>query len=200
MGNLHFGIDLGSNNLKVYCKEGDRIIQQKNMVAVENKKNMIAYGDEAYAMYEKAPAHIEVSYPMSYGNIGSINNLELFLKALLEKTTKGALKGASAVIEKDAIAGKLAADLETDELIILTSVDNVYLNFEKESQEAISSMTVEEAKAAIADGQFEAGTMLPKIEAAIYYLEKVPHGKVLITSMKAVKDAVKGKAGTIITA
>ena len=94
MGNLHFGIDLGSNNLKVYCKEGDRIIQQKNMVAVENKKNMIAYGDEAYAMYEKAPAHIEVSYPMSYGNIGSINNLELFLKALLEKTIKGALKGA----------------------------------------------------------------------------------------------------------
>ena len=61
-------------------------------------------------------------------------------------------------------------------------------------------MTVAEAKAAIAEGQFEAGTMLPKIEAAIYYLEKVPNGKVLITSMKAVKDAVKGKAGTIITA
>ena len=94
MGNLSFGIDLGSNNLKIYCKEGDRIIQQKNMVAVENKKEMIAYGDEAYAMYEKAPSHIEVSYPMSYGNIGSIKNLEVFLKSLLEKTTKGALKGA----------------------------------------------------------------------------------------------------------
>ncbi len=64
------------------------------MVAVENKKNMIAYGDEAYAMYEKAPSHIEVSYPMSYGNIGSINHLEVFLKSLLEKTTKGGLKGA----------------------------------------------------------------------------------------------------------
>lgn len=94
MGNLCFGIDLGSNNLKVYCKEGDRILQMKNMVAVENKKKMIAYGDEAYAMYEKAPASIEVSYPMSYGNIGSINNLEEFLKSILEKTTKGALKGA----------------------------------------------------------------------------------------------------------
>ena len=58
MGNLCFGIDLGSNNLKVYCKEGDRILQMKNMVAVENKKNMIAYGDEAYAMYEKAPASV----------------------------------------------------------------------------------------------------------------------------------------------
>lgn len=94
MGNLCFGIDLGSNNLKVYCKEGDRILQEKNMVAIENKKNMIAYGDEAFAMYEKAPASIEVSYPMSYGNIGSINHLEVFLKSFLEKTTKGALKGA----------------------------------------------------------------------------------------------------------
>ena len=61
MGNLCFGIDLGSNNLKVYCKEGDRVIQQKNMVAVEYKTNMFDFGDEAYAMYEKAPAHIEES-------------------------------------------------------------------------------------------------------------------------------------------
>ncbi len=94
MGNLCFGIDLGSNNLKLYCKEGDHILQERNMVAVENKKKMIAYGDEAYAMYEKAPSNIEVSYPMSYGNIGSINNLEVFLKAFLEKNTKGTLKGA----------------------------------------------------------------------------------------------------------
>jgi carbamate kinase len=59
---------------------------------------------------------------------------------------------------------------------------------------------VAEAKEAVAQGEFEAGTMLPKIEAAISYLEKVPTGKVLITSMKCVKDAIKGKAGTIITA
>ena len=93
MGSLCYGIDLGSNNLKMYCKEGDYILQTKNMVAVENKK-IIAYGDEAYAMYEKAPSNIDVSYPMSYGNIGSINNLEVFLKSLLETTTKSALKGA----------------------------------------------------------------------------------------------------------
>lgn len=98
MGNLSFGIDLGSNNLKVYCKEGDHILQEKNMVAIENKKKMIAYGDEAYAMYEKAPASIEVSYPMSYGNIGSINHLEEFIRTFLEKTTKGALKGAEYVL------------------------------------------------------------------------------------------------------
>lgn len=98
MGNLSFGIDLGSNNLKVYCREGDHILQEKNMVAIENKKKMIAYGDEAYAMYEKAPSSIEVSYPMSYGNIGSINHLEEFIRTFLEKTTKGALKGAEYVL------------------------------------------------------------------------------------------------------
>ena len=111
-----------------------------------------------------------------------------------------ALKGASAVIEKDAIAGKLASDLSCDQLIILTSVDCVYKNFGTEAQAPITSMTVTEAKAAIAENQFEAGTMLPKIEAAISYLEKVPTGNVLITSMDKVKDAVKGKAGTVITA
>ncbi|MGN0334717.1 MAG: rod shape-determining protein [Lachnospiraceae bacterium] len=94
MGNQCYGLDLGSNNLKVYCKEGDKILQEKNIVAVENKKKMIAYGDEAYAMYEKAPASIDVSFPMSYGNIGSINHLEVYLKSFLEKQTKGAIKGA----------------------------------------------------------------------------------------------------------
>ena len=110
------------------------------------------------------------------------------------------LKGASAVIEKDAIAGKLAGDLKCDELIILTSVDCVYRDFGKENQSPLSSLTVAEAKSLIAEGQFEAGTMLPKIEAAIEYLEKVPTGKVLITSMAKVKDAIHGKAGTVITA
>ena len=110
------------------------------------------------------------------------------------------LKGASAVIEKDSIAGKLAADLRSDVLIILTSVDCVYRDFGTEHQTPIGSMTVAEAKEAIAQGQFEAGTMLPKIEAAIAYLEKVRDGRVLITSIGKGKDAVKGKAGTVITA
>lgn len=111
-----------------------------------------------------------------------------------------ALKGASAVIEKDAIAGKLAADLNTEELIILTNVDNVFKDYGKPGQTAISAITVTQAKEMIIEGEFEAGTMLPKIEAAISYLEKVPQGKVLITSMACVKDALKGKAGTVITA
>lgn len=111
-----------------------------------------------------------------------------------------ALKGASAVIEKDSIAGRLASELKADILIILTSVDYVYKNFGREDQEPVRSMTVAEAQRLMAAGEFEAGTMLPKIEAAVSYLKAVPSGSVLITSLRHVKDAVKGRAGTVITA
>ncbi len=112
---------------------------------------------------------------------------------------KHALKGASAVIEKDAIAGKLASDLNADQLIILTSVPNVYTSFGKEDQKAISSLTVSQAQKMIAEGEFEKGTMLPKIEAAISYLSSNREGSVLITSLESVADALKGRAGTLIT-
>lgn len=109
-------------------------------------------------------------------------------------------KGASAVIEKDSIAGKLANDLNADVLMILTSVPYVYRNFGQESQTEISSMTVAEAKAAIEEGQFGPNDMLPKIEAAISYLADVPKGKVIITSADHALEAIKGNFGTVITA
>lgn len=110
------------------------------------------------------------------------------------------LKGASAVIEKDIAAAKLASDLKADKLIIYTSVPEVYRNFGKANQEAISSMTCSEALHYMETGQFGEGTMLPKIEAAIAYLEKVPSGSVLITSLDRTNEALKCNAGTCITA
>ena len=110
------------------------------------------------------------------------------------------LKGASAVIEKDSIAARLAVELQADELIILTGVPCVYQNFEQPTQAALPTLTTARAKDLCAEGQFEAGTMLPKIEAAITYLEENPSGKVLITSLEQVKDVFKGKSGTVITA
>ena len=109
------------------------------------------------------------------------------------------LKGASAVIEKDSIAGKLAADLKADELLILTSVDYVYLNFGREQQTPIKNMNVEEARHFIEDGQFGETNMLPKIIAAIEYLEQVPEGKVIITSLDKTADVINKKSGTVIT-
>lgn len=94
MNNHSFGCDFGSYHLKIYHKDADSYLFQHNMVAVQDKKEMLAYGDEAYAMYEKAPANIHVSSPMSYGNLASISNMQAFLKKLLEANTKGQLKGA----------------------------------------------------------------------------------------------------------
>ncbi len=110
------------------------------------------------------------------------------------------LKGASAVIEKDAIAGRLAADLHADRLIILTSVPCVYTGFGTDAQKPIERMTVAEAKAFAEAGEFGKTDMLPKIEAAQTFLEANPDGSVLITSLDSVKEALKGRAGTFITA
>lgn len=110
------------------------------------------------------------------------------------------LKGASAVIEKDSIAGRLASDLKADELLILTSVDYVYLDFGKDSEQPLKTMTVADAKKYIADGQFGETDMLPKIMAAISYLEAVPSGRVVITSLTKTADAVNETVGTVITA
>ncbi len=109
------------------------------------------------------------------------------------------LKGASAVIEKDSIAGKLASDLKADQLIIYTSVPCVYKNYGTEQEESIRSMTIAEAAKYMEEGQFGEGTMLPKIEAAVAYLSAVPDGSVLITSLDHTTEAIKGKTGTIIT-
>lgn len=109
------------------------------------------------------------------------------------------LKGASAVIEKDRIAGKLASDLQADELLILTGVDYVYKDFGKESQQPITSMSVAEAMTFMEAGEFGETDMLPKIMAAIDYLKSVPNGKVVITSLDKTADAINEKAGTVIT-
>ena len=93
-----FGCDFGTSSIKIYSKESDTIYCEKNMVAIEEKKGMIAYGDEAFEMHEKAPSNIEVLYPMSFGTVASITYMQEFLKAFLEIHTKGNLKGAEFVV------------------------------------------------------------------------------------------------------
>lgn len=109
------------------------------------------------------------------------------------------LKGASAVIEKDRAAGLLAKEVDADVLMILTSVDNVTLNYGRPDERPISRMTIEEANACIQDGQFEFASMLPKIEASVDF---VTHGKgrsAIITSLSKAKASLAGKAGTTIS-
>ena len=108
------------------------------------------------------------------------------------------LKGASAVIEKDLAAGLLAKEVDADVLLILTDVANVYVNFGKEDQKALETLSVQEAEELMAEGQFEAATMLPKIEAALDFVTHGNHRKAVITSLEKAQDSMAKKAGTVI--
>lgn len=108
------------------------------------------------------------------------------------------LKGASAVIEKDLAAGKLAEGVNADILIILTSVEQVYINRDKPNEEKLGEITVEQAKAYMEQGHFGIYNMLPKFKASVEFIEKGEGRSALITSLENVKDGVHGKAGTII--
>ncbi len=94
MLNNAFGIDLGTSNIKIYNKAEDAILVEKNMIAIENKKNLFAYGDSAFEMYEKAPSNIHISYPLSNGVIADIKNMELLIKYFINDLTKNNIKSA----------------------------------------------------------------------------------------------------------
>ena len=108
------------------------------------------------------------------------------------------LQGASAVIEKDLAAGKLAELLDADMLVILTSVDKVCLNYGKEDEIKLDTLSLAEAKKYLEEGQFEAGTMAPKIEAAIDFIGESAIRSVLITKLNKDAAEITGGMGTLI--
>ena len=108
------------------------------------------------------------------------------------------LKGASAVIEKDLAAGKLAEEIDADELIILTSVEKVKINMGRPEEEDLGEISLEEAKQYMEEGHFGIYNMLPKFSASVSFIEKREGRSALITSFECLKDAMKGKTGTVI--
>lgn len=92
-----YGLDLGSYEVKVYDKKQDNIWKEKNVIAIENKREIIAIGDEAYGMYEKTPASIEVAFPMKEGVISRFNDMQFLLQSLL-KRDRHFMRGAEYVI------------------------------------------------------------------------------------------------------
>ena len=92
MANNAFGIDLGTNNIKIYNRNDDNIMIEKNMIAIENKNTLFAYGNSAFEMYEKAPSNIHISYPLSNGVIADIKNMETLVKYFIGDLQKGNTK------------------------------------------------------------------------------------------------------------
>ena len=116
------------------------------------------------------------------------------------KTEGHHLKGAAAVIDKDFASEKMAEQLNADRLIILTAVEKVAVNFGKPDQRWLDSLTPEEARRYMDEGQFAPGSMLPKVQAAVQFAESRPGRKALITLLEKAGAGVAGETGTTITA
>lgn len=98
MSNNVFGIDLGTCNLKIFCKATGKVINEKNTIAIVNKNQLYAFGNDAYAMYEKAPESIQVSFPVVSGVIADYNNMQTMICEILEKHMKSHIKGAEFIV------------------------------------------------------------------------------------------------------
>ena len=107
-------------------------------------------------------------------------------------------KGVDAVIDKDKTSALLAKKMNADILLILTAVDKVKINFNKPNEKALDCMTIDEAKGYINNNEFAKGSMLPKVEACISFVEEDTNRKAIITSLNEAVSALKGNTGTYI--
>ena len=177
-----------------------RIMTEEEAEAEEKKGNHVVKTKEGYRRIVAAPKSVDV---VEIDAIRALLDADQIVIACggggIPVLAQGNnLKGASAVIEKDSAAGKLADLVDADRLVILTGVEKVCLNFGKENEQKIDEMTISEAKKYMQEGQFEAGTMLPKIETAIEFIGNSAVRSVLITKLDVSKEDSMGTDGTVI--
>ncbi|QTJ46154.1 carbamate kinase [Dolosigranulum pigrum] len=112
----------------------------------------------------------------------------------------GTLEGVEAVIDKDFASQTLAGLIDADLFIVLTGVDNVYVNFNQPDQKKLENVTVAELEEYIQQDQFAPGSMLPKVQATMAFVSEKPGSKAVITSLENLENLIESDAGTIITA
>ena len=177
-----------------------RVMTKDEAEEEEKKGNHVTQVDGGYRRIIAAPKPVDIVEKDAIKALVDANQVVIACGGggipVLSQENK--LQGASAVIEKDLAAGKLAQLLDADMLVILTSVDKVCLNFEKEDEKALDTMTVAQAKEYLAEGQFGEGTMAPKIEAAIDFIGESAIRSVLITKLNKEGTELTGGMGTLI--
>lgn len=177
-----------------------RVLTAQEAEEEEEKGNYVVKVGDGYRRIVAAPK------PQSIVEIDSIRTLldagQIVIACggggipVLEQKTE--LKGASAVIEKDYAAGRLAELLEADELLILTSVEKVAVGYHTSEEQLLGEITVAEARNYMAQEQFEANTMLPKVKASVEFVEKGKGRRAVITSIDKAVEGYLGKTGTVI--
>lgn len=177
-----------------------RVMQEEEAEAEEKKGNHVAEVEYGYRRIVAAPK------PMDIVEIDAIRTLSDADQVVIAcggggipvLTQANKLKGASAVIEKDLAAGRLAELLDADMFVILTGEDKVCLHYNTAEETPLDSITVAQARKYIEDGEFEEGTILPKIQAAVDFIGDSAIKTALITRLDKTREALEGSTGTVI--
>lgn len=176
-----------------------RVLTEEEAEAEEHKGNYVTKTDSGYRRIVAAPRPQEIIEIDAIRALVDADQIVIAaggggIPVLIQDEE---LKGASAVIEKDLISGRLAELIDADDLLILTSVEHVSIGYHTEEATPLHNISVADARKYMAQGQFDPGSMLPKIEASVEFLEK--GGKrAVITSIDKAKEGYLGKTGTII--
>ena len=179
---------------KFYSKEkAQELSKEYNWIIAEQEKNqwrrVVPSPDPLYIFNGKSIKHL-----VDFGTIviaGGGGGIPAFNR------DDGILEGVDGVVDKDKTAALIGRIIKANEYFIITDVDNIYLNYNKDNQKKIDIATVSQIEKWLKDGHFGIGSMEPKIKSALYFLKY--HGeKVVITSIRKLKEAVNGKAGTQI--
>lgn len=177
-----------------------RVMTREEAEAEEKKGNHVVEVENGYRRIVAAPR------PMDIVEIDAIRTLSDADQVVIAcggggipvLTQANKLKGASAVIEKDLAAGKLAELLDADMFVILTGEDKVCLNYNTAEEKPLDTITVVQALNYIQEGQFEEGTILPKIQAAVDFIGDSAVKTALITRLDKSREAMEGTTGTVI--
>ncbi len=177
-----------------------RVMDAQEAEEEEKKGNHVVEAEGGYRRIVAAPTPLEIVELDAIRVLMDANQIVIAAGGggipVLQQGNK--LKGASAVIEKDLIAGCLADGVNADRLVILTDVDCVYLNYGTDKQEPIHVMNCARAAQLVEAGEFGLGNMQPKIETALQFIGDNPNRSVLITRLGSIKEAIQGQTGTII--
>ncbi len=171
-----------------------RIMNKEEAEAEEKKGNYVTEVEGGYRRIVAAPKPVEIVEIDAIKALADADQIVIACGGggipVLEQEHH--LKGASAVIEKDLAAGKLAESVDADMLVILTGVEKVCLEYGTDAQQELDILTVADAKKYIEQGQFEEGTMLPKIEAALDFIGDSAVRSVLVTKLGEGANLTRG--------
>lgn len=177
-----------------------RYMSREDAQAEEAKGNYVIEEEQGYQRIYCSPR------PMKIYEIDAIRTLEEAGQVViacggggipvLEQGTR--LKGASAVIEKDHTAARLADELEADILLLLTANEKFALHYGTPEETFIDELSVSDARKLLDEGHLSAATTMPKLEAAVNFVSAAPGRRAIITCLDKALDAVKGKTGTVI--